>query len=50
MSPRTTRLIGFVAFAALVVFVAVLPSFVNDFNANGEDRNVMLDKANFYRE
>ncbi len=33
MSPRTTRLIGFVAFAAFVVFVAVLPSFVNDFKA-----------------
>jgi hypothetical protein len=25
-------------------------SFVNDFNVNGEDRNVMLDKASFYRE
>ena len=25
-------------------------SFVNDFNTGGEDRNVMLDKASFYRE
>ena len=33
MSPRTQRLIGFVAFAALVVFVAVLPSFISDFKA-----------------
>ena len=33
MKPRTQRLIGFVAFAALVVFVAVLPSFVSDFKA-----------------
>jgi branched-chain amino acid transport system permease protein len=33
MSPRTRRLIGFVAFAAFVVFVAVLPSFVSDFKA-----------------
>jgi branched-chain amino acid transport system permease protein len=33
MSPRTQRVIGIVAFAALVVFVAVLPSFVSDFKA-----------------
>ncbi len=33
MNPRTTRIIGFVAFAAFVIFVAVLPSFVNDFKA-----------------
>jgi branched-chain amino acid transport system permease protein len=33
MSPRETRLIGFVAFAAFVVFVAVLPSFISDFKA-----------------
>ena len=33
MKPRAQRLIGFVAFAALVVFVAVLPSFVSDFKA-----------------
>ena len=33
MRPRTQRIIGFVAFAALVVFVAVLPSFVSDFKA-----------------
>ena len=25
-------------------------SFVNDFGANGEDRNLMLDKVGFYRE
>ena len=33
MNPRTQRVIGVVAFAALVVFVAVLPSFVSDFKA-----------------
>ena len=33
MTPRTRQLIGFVAFAAFVVFVAVLPSFVSDFKA-----------------
>jgi branched-chain amino acid transport system permease protein len=33
MSPRTQRVIGILAFAALVVFVAVLPSFVSDFKA-----------------
>lgn len=33
MTPRTRRLVGFVAFAAFVVFVAVLPSFVSDFKA-----------------
>ena len=33
MKPRAQRLLGFVAFAALVVFVAVLPSFVSDFKA-----------------
>src|SRR6186713_2472865 len=33
MSPRAQRLIGVVAFAAFVVFVAVLPSFVSDFKA-----------------
>jgi branched-chain amino acid transport system permease protein len=33
MSPRQTRIIGFVAFAAFVVFVAVLPSFISDFKA-----------------
>ncbi len=33
MSPRTKRLVGFVAFAALVVLVAVLPTFISDFRA-----------------
>jgi branched-chain amino acid transport system permease protein len=33
MKPRTQRMIGFFAFAVLVVFVAVLPSFVSDFKA-----------------
>jgi len=33
MSPRQTRAFGFVAFAAFVVFVAVLPAFVSDFKA-----------------
>ena len=33
MKPRTQRMVGFVSFAALVVFVAVLPSFVSDFKA-----------------
>ena len=33
MTPRTQRLVGFVAFAALVVFLAVLPSFVSDYKA-----------------
>ena len=33
MKPQVQRLIGFAAFAALVVFVAVLPSFVSDFKA-----------------
>ena len=33
MKPRAQRLLGFAAFAALVVFVAVLPSFVSDFKA-----------------
>ena len=33
MSPRQTRVIGFVAFAAFVVFVAVLPAFISDFKA-----------------
>ena len=33
MTPRTQRIIGFVAFAGLVAFVAVLPSFVSDFKA-----------------
>jgi branched-chain amino acid transport system permease protein len=33
MTPRVRRTIGFVAFAAFVVFVAVLPSFVSDFKA-----------------
>jgi len=33
MTPRKQRIIGFVAFAAFVVFVAVLPSFVSDFKA-----------------
>jgi len=33
MTPRRRQLIGFVAFAAFVVFVAVLPSFVSDFKA-----------------
>jgi branched-chain amino acid transport system permease protein len=31
VSPRATRIAGFVGFAALVVFVAVLPAFVSDF-------------------
>jgi branched-chain amino acid transport system permease protein len=33
MSPRTTRIVGFVAFTAFVVFVAVLPTFIGDFKA-----------------
>ena len=33
MSPRIQRIIGFVAFAAFVVAVAVLPSFISDFKA-----------------
>ena len=33
MSPRQTRVVGFVAFAAFVVFVAVLPAFISDFKA-----------------
>jgi branched-chain amino acid transport system permease protein len=33
MTPRTKTVLGLVAFAAFVVFVAVLPSFVNDFKA-----------------
>jgi len=33
MSPRVTRAVGGLAFAALVVAVAVLPAFVNDFKA-----------------
>jgi branched-chain amino acid transport system permease protein len=33
MTPRLTRTIGFVAFAALVAFVFVLPSFISDFKA-----------------
>ena len=33
MSPRQTRIVGFVAFAAFVVFVAVLPAFISDFKA-----------------
>jgi branched-chain amino acid transport system permease protein len=33
MSPRMTRIIGFVAFAAFVVFIAVLPAFISDFKA-----------------
>jgi branched-chain amino acid transport system permease protein len=33
LTPRQTRIIGFVAFAALVVFVALLPSFISDFKA-----------------
>jgi len=33
MNPRAQRVIGVVAFAAFVVFIAVLPSFVSDFKA-----------------
>jgi len=33
MRPRIQRIVGFVAFAALVVAVAVLPSFISDFKA-----------------
>jgi branched-chain amino acid transport system permease protein len=33
LRPRTQRIIGFVAFAAFVVAVAVLPSFISDFKA-----------------
>ena len=33
MIPGTLRIIGFAAFAAFVVFVAVLPSFISDFKA-----------------
>ena len=33
MTPRQTRIIGFVAFATFVVVIAVLPSFISDFKA-----------------
>ena len=33
MTPRQTRVIGFVAFAAFIAFVAVLPAFISDFKA-----------------
>ena len=33
MTPRTQRIIGFAAFTAFVVLVAVLPSFISDFKA-----------------
>jgi branched-chain amino acid transport system permease protein len=33
MTPRQMRVVGFAAFAALVVAVAVFPAFVSDFNA-----------------
>ena len=33
MSPRVLRIVGFVFFAAFVVFVAVLPAFISDFKA-----------------
>jgi branched-chain amino acid transport system permease protein len=33
MTPRTQRLIGFVAFGAFAVFVLVLPQFISDFKA-----------------
>ncbi len=33
MTPRTRRVIGIAAYAAFVVFIAVLPSFVSDFKA-----------------
>jgi branched-chain amino acid transport system permease protein len=33
VTPRVQRIIGFVGFVALVVFVAVLPSYVSDFKA-----------------
>jgi branched-chain amino acid transport system permease protein len=33
LSPRVQRIVGFVAFAAFVVVVAVLPSFISDFKA-----------------
>ena len=33
MTPRMQRIIGFVAFAAFVVFVLVLPQFISDFKA-----------------
>lgn len=33
MTPRLRRTVGFAAFAAFVVFVAVLPAFVSDFKA-----------------
>ncbi len=33
MTPRVTRIAGFVAFAAFVVFVAVLPAFISGFKA-----------------
>ena len=33
MTPRTTRLLGFAAFAALIVFVYALPAFISDFKA-----------------
>ena len=41
MSPRTQRIVGFVAFAAFIVFVYVLPSFVSDFKAR-EYSNVAM--------
>ena len=33
MTPRQTRVIGFVTFAAFIAFVAVLPAFISDFKA-----------------
>ena len=33
MTPSAKRIIGFVAFAGFVVFVAVLPEFISDFKA-----------------
>jgi len=33
MTPRATRIAGFVGFAALVVFVALLPAFISDVKA-----------------
>jgi branched-chain amino acid transport system permease protein len=33
MTPRTQRIVGLVAFAAFIVVVAVLPSFLSDFKA-----------------
>ena len=45
MSPRTTRIVGFVAFAAFVVFIAVLPEFISDFSARLLVRRHLPDRT-----